>query len=324
MQTLGLSVARLGIPPGTDVAQALALVRANVPTANAQPNALYTLTAMPCDNAGCYGWTLVAWTGMDTSCRPRLPHVGMIDTAVDADHPAFKDQDLQVRSFRSTGRASPTEHGTAVASLIVGETDSGYPGMLPGAAFHVADVFHVGDDGNLQASVVDVVRGLDWLAQAGTAVINASIAGADHPLLQQAVRRLTARGIVVVAAAGNAGPAADPVYPAGYPEAISVTAVDRHRRPYAMANRGDYISFASPGVEVWAAAPGGEGTYHTGTSFAAAFATAIVAEVVERYAVTDKEDILEFLRPHAEDLGPEGRDPVFGYGLMRAPDLCTG
>lgn len=96
-------------------------------------------------------------------------------------------------------------------------------------------------------------------------MIQISMTGPPNRLLETAVRTLHERGIGIVAAAGNGGPAAAPAFPAAYDTVVSVTAIDQDLRAYRLANRGDYIAFSSPGVGVWSAAKNGAGRYRTGS-----------------------------------------------------------
>ncbi|RWP39382.1 S8 family serine peptidase, partial [Mesorhizobium sp.] len=73
---------------------------------------------------------------------------------------------------------------------------------------------------------------LDLLSVRGVQVTNMSLSGPANALLEQFVRRLADRGMVIVAAAGNGGPKAGPSFPAAYADVIAVTAVDRMKRPY--------------------------------------------------------------------------------------------
>jgi minor extracellular protease Epr len=95
----------------------------------------------------------------------------------------------------------------------------------------------------------------------GYGLIQSSFAGQANVVV--ALRGAMARHVVVVAAAGNDGPAAPPPFPAAEPGVIAVTAVDSHSRPYADGNRGDYVQFAAPGVRVWTPGPTTTGSYHT-------------------------------------------------------------
>lgn len=124
------------------------------------------------------------------------------------------------------------------------------------------------------------------------------------------------------AAAGNQGPGAPPAYPGAYHEVIAVTAVDRNLRPYLLANRGDYVDLAAPGVEIWTPDPRGGGRYRHGTSLATAFATAVMVERLARDGGAAPADLARALGRDAKDLGAPGKDPVFGWGLIQSRPRC--
>ena len=133
-----------------------------------------------------------------------------------------------------------------------------------------------------------------------------------------------ARGMILVAAAGNGGKDAPPAYPAAHPDVIAVTAIDADGRIYKKANRGDYIDLAAPGVDVWAAKAGGGGSYRSGTSFAVPFVTAAIALEQSAMPNATAKQLLAKLRAGAQDLGAKGHDPVYGDGLLTAPKSCSG
>src|SRR5262249_56191803 len=128
--------------------------------------------------------------------------------------------------------------------------------------------------GGLQslADAFALATALDWMVQNHVQVVNVSLAGDNNALMALAVHRASQRGTVLVAAAGNAGPAAAPAFPGALPEVIAVTAVDQTGAVFPGANQGDYIAFAAPGVRIWAPTPDGQGRYETGTSFPPPFA----------------------------------------------------
>jgi subtilisin family serine protease len=138
---------------------------------------------------------------------------------------------------------------------------------------------------------------------------------------------MSAGGTVFVAAAGNDGASAQASFPAAFEEVIAVTAVDENANFYGNATRGHYIDVAAPGVEVRTAVPGkGSGT-QTGTSFAVPYVTAIVAAIYTDAGVraggapeAAKTTVLN--RVQTKDLGVQGRDPIYGRGLVIAPAAC--
>ena len=133
-----------------------------------------------------------------------------------------------------------------------------------------------------------------------------------------------AKGMILVAAAGNGGKDAPPAYPAAHPDVIAVTAIDAEARIYKRANRGDYIDLAAPGVDVWAAKAGGGGSYRSGTSFAVPFVVAAIAIEQNAAPGATAHQLLAKLRAGAQDLGAKGHDPIYGDGLLAAPKSCGG
>ncbi len=206
--------------------------------------------------------------------------------------------------------AAVPDHGTAVASLLVGTPI----GLLPEAELLVAEIFGRGSAA-AEADALALASGLDWLVQGGVRIVDASLAGPANRLVELAVYSAGRRGVVLVAAAGNGGPAAPPAYPAAIDGVIAVTAVDQRLEPWRKANRGAYIVFAAPGVDVPVAAPGGGLRPASGTSFAAPFVTAALAATA---AGRDLRAAFTILAAKARDLGAPGPDPVFGHGLVQA------
>lgn len=198
------------------------------------------------------------------------PRIGLIDGGVGR-HPAFAGAEIEQRGF--AGAPRPSGHGTAVASLIVGSAGP-FHGAAPGAPLLVADVYG-GSASN--GSALAIVRAMAWLAQKGAKVVNISLVGPPNPLLEAGVKALMAKGIFVVAAVGNDGPAAPPQYPASYPGVIAVTGVDAKGRALIEAGKPLHLDFAAPGADMVGALPGGGWEALRGTSFAAPLVTAKLA-----------------------------------------------
>jgi len=320
---LNLRLTVLRPPPGLDPERAYARLSVSVPASRFEINTTYDLAAGPCANAGCYGRAMIGWPATQSSCAGGA-RIGMVDTGIDDRSTSLARAEITERSFAGAGQASAEQHGTAVAAILVGQPVGAFAGLAPPARLYAADVFRPGESGKTQADIARILGALDWLAKERVQVINLSLSGPPHPLLAQAMRQLAAKGIVLVAAAGNYGPDAQPAFPAAYPEVISVTAVDRYRRVYALANRGDYIALAAPGVGVWAPLNGTEGRGNSGTSFASAYVTGIVAEALADRPGLSPSALSALLQSHAVDLGTPGKDPVFGWGLARRVATCGG
>jgi len=316
--TLRVEVAKrtdvLRVPAAVGTGNALTTLRQTQPNLWADVNHRLELQA---DDSVHYGRRLIGLTRPEPFCGGGV-RIGLVDTAVDANHPALRGRQIESRSFLSAGvpPADP-DHGTATAAMLVGNSlPSGFSGLAPAARLYSANVFR--KRGNQADTTVEaVVQAFDWLAGQNVHIVNLSLGGPRNLLLEAAVERLLARGIAVVAAAGNRGPSAPPMYPAAQPGVIAVTAVDAELKPYKLANRGDYISFAAPGVDVWTALPGKEGAYVSGTSYATPFVT---AALVAARALDPKggwAGIQKKMQAQARDLGDQGKDPVFGFGLIQ-------
>jgi subtilisin family serine protease len=225
-----------------------------------------------------------------------------------------------------SGEADPdTRHGTAIASLLIGQGgDGGHPhwqGLLPSADLYAAAVFQRHGSRSL-ASAVAIAEALDWMAANHVPVINISLSGEPNLLMAAAVKHTAARGGVMVAAAGNGGPSAPPAYPAAYRDVIAVTAVDQDAAVFSDANRGDYIDFAAPGVRVWAPGGGSFGQYLTGTSFATPFVAAMAVLTMAHEGLFNPDLVRRELTAHTLHLGSPGKNPIYGYGLLKAASTC--
>ncbi len=242
-----------------------------------------------------------------------VARIGMIDSQVDVGHPSLAGARIVSRSFTPEGAILPSFHGTAIASIMVANTPD-YQGLAPYADVYAAAVFQQDAERGEIASTVSLIRALDWLISSEVDVINISLAGPPNRLLEVALKRASDRNMLVLAAAGNGGPVAGPMYPAAYDSVVAVTAVDQSRRVFRLANRGAYLDIAAPGVGLLHAQSGGGYTASSGTSFAVPFAAAAAATLRRQHP---GEDVMAQLYGAAEDLGPPGRDEIYGYGLLR-------
>jgi subtilisin family serine protease len=237
--------------------------------------------------------------------------VGLVDGGVDAAHPALRG--APIRHWGCEGRQVGSPHGTAVASLLVGQ-DRPFAGALPGATLFAADVY-CGEA--VGGSAERIAQAFAWMAKERVAVVNVSLVGPANRWLEQAVKALARRGHVVVAAVGNDGPAAPPLYPASYADAVGVTAVNARRRVLPEAAQGSQVQFAAPGVELAAAATGGNSYVNVrGTSFAAPLVAGMLAAQLDEPDPSAARLAVQALARQAVDLGASGRDAVFGWGLV--------
>jgi hypothetical protein len=240
----------------------------------------------------------------------RRVHVGLIDGGVDRAHPAFAG--ASVVQYGCGGTLVPSAHGTAVASLLVGRT-ARFQGAAPDAVLFAFDVYC----GRRTGGAVDAIAAaFAALALEQVAVINVSLVGPRNLILERVIGRATAQGALVVAAVGNDGPHAPPLYPAAYDEVIAVTGVDRNRRLLVEAGRGNHVDFAAPGADLSAAGVDGQFLAVRGTSFSAPLVAGLLANSMLAPGADNARRAVDALAREAIDLGPRGVDTRYGKGLV--------
>jgi hypothetical protein len=258
-----------------------------------------------------YADGLLGWP--ERGCPTRLA-VGIIDTGLDVRAPGLRGVEVTSRDF-TDGASVGDAHGTAVAELLAG------PGRLQGVRLFSAAA--VGDvpGADPAAGVDDIMRAVAWLQASGVRLVNVSLAGPYNKILDRGLRAAAARGMVIVAAAGNDGAGAPPRYPAAFDFAIAGTAVDADLEAYDRAPRGDFIDFAAPGVDVFVPLAGG-GRYLSGTSIATPFVTALIAANPDAAALGSAEGVSARLAQDTLDIGAAGHDDTFGAGLATTAAAC--
>jgi hypothetical protein len=257
---LGMRIVSLAVPNGMSAKEGLKRLQKIAPQLQADFDHLFEPAG---GSLAPVAGALAATEGVAGAGRT----VGMIDGGV-ASHPSLAGKSIEQNGF--AGSPQPTGHGTAVASLLVG-TQGPFRGAATGAQLFVADVY---GGSRAAGSATSIVRALGWLSSKHPQVINISLVGPPNRLVQRAIQIVQSRGIEVVAAVGNDGPAAPPQYPASYPGVIAVTAVDAKGRALPEAGKPTHLDFAAPGADMAAALPGNGYTRVRGTSFAAPLAAA--------------------------------------------------
>jgi subtilisin family serine protease len=174
-----------------------------------------------------------------------------------------------------------------------------------------------------RTDVASLVNAIEALTRRGVRVMNMSLSGPANAMLQRAIEAAQAKGIVIVAAAGNNGAGAEPSYPAAYPGVVAVTAVDQKLNVYRRATQGAYIDLSAPGVNVWTASVQGSGALRTGTSYAVPFVSAAAGLLLSSNPELDAKVVQSRLEEHTRDLGKPGWDPTFGFGLIHMAGLCA-
>ncbi len=245
----------------------------------------------------------------------RLAHgtnvtIAVIDSGIDVRHPEFAG--AIVATFDALGsKEGPHVHGTGVAGAIVAHAR--LMGSAPAARILAIRAFGAAPKGAESTSYV-ILKGLDYAAAHGAQIINMSFAGPKDALIERGIAAVAAKGIVMVAAAGNAGPKSPPLYPAANTNVIAVSATDAQDRLFAASNRGGFIAISAPGVEIFLPAPDEKYQMTSGTSFSAAYISGLAALLLERNPALKPDEVRAVLMKTARDLGPPGRDDQFGAG----------
>jgi hypothetical protein len=321
LATLGRVLLRVAAPEDREIAQAALELALDAPGTEVDFNHVYRPGA---DETAAETAAAVPAIGRGAAPRPPAPAlaVGIVDTAVTIEHEALRSADVVQRDFVPFAAERPTAHGTAVASVLVGDAANLRP-QLSGGRVYAASVFFADADGNDASTAESIAVAGEWLAAEGVRVINMSLAGPPNRVLEAAVAALIERGVIVVAAVGNNGPAGRPLYPAAYPDVVGITAIDSAQRVYRYANRGPHVTFAALGVDVRVARGSSGYRELSGTSIAAPHAAAVIARAVAGRTGLTSIEVLAELKGGALDLGTKDFDHVFGFGLIAASAAVT-
>jgi subtilisin family serine protease len=234
--------------------------------------------------------------------------IGVIDSQVDITHPDLEGAITE--QYNAAGTADkPHPHGTGMAGAIASHRK--LMGIAPAAKIVAIHAFSSG--ASAESTTFNILKGLDWAVNNKIRIVNMSFAGPRDPSLERAIKVAHDKGVVMVAAAGNAGPKSPPLYPAADPNVIAVTATDIDDKLFTGANRGRYITVAAPGVDILVPAPEAAYQMTTGTSVATAHISGIVALLLERNPRLAPEDVRKILAASAKRLGPNNE---FGAGLV--------
>jgi len=321
----GSTVARFRITNGRSPAEIIRALAAIQLVAVAQPNYVYTLQQEPGEaapasrgdtgpkgDAAQYILEKLKISDVHRMVRGGNVPIAVIDSEIDAAHPDLEGVIAQY--FSAVGAPEkPDSHGTGMAGAIA--SHQRLLGTAPGARLLAVHAFSTAA-ASAQSTTFNILKGVDWSVRQGARIINMSFAGPKDPSLGRALKAAYDKGIVLIAAAGNAGPKSPPLYPGADPNVIAVTATDVDDKLFTGANRGKYISVAAPGVDILVPAAEGEYQITTGTSVAAAEVSGIVALLLERNPKLTPADIRRILTLSAKRLSPGERDNNFGSGLI--------
>jgi hypothetical protein len=240
--------------------------------------------------------------------------VAVIDSGIDFSHPELAG--AIVGSFDALGKAEkPHVHGTAIAGAIAAHAR--LMGTAPAAKILAIRAFGTGGT-SPEATTMAIIKGVEFASVRQARVINMSFAGPADPGLARHLAAAKAKGAVLIAASGNFGPKSPPQYPAADPNVIAVSGTDANDKMFRASNIGPHVAVTAPGVDILVPAPNNDYRLISGTSFSAAYVSGVAALVIQRAPGLTPDAVRNILVSTAKDLGPAGRDPEFGAGLVDA------
>ena len=310
-------------------AAALAKLRASPAVAGASKDAVFEqLDTTPNDTDWSTQWGLrrvalpSAW---DRTRGSGNVIVAVLDTGVDAAHPDLRGAILP--GYNLVDPAAPpiddNGHGTAVAGIIAARTNNheGIAGICWSCS--ILPIKVLGADGTGDTS--QVAAGIVRAADAGARVISMSLGGpTDVPTLDSAIAYATAKGAILVAAAGNNG-TSSPFYPAANPDVISVAATNESDHLYTWSNYGSWVQTAAPGCDD-APAPSGSYVVFCGTSAAAPVVAGLAALEISALPAASREEIINSIESSATPIGTvvsRGRIDASAAFSLLAPAATT-
>jgi hypothetical protein len=246
--------------------------------------------------------------------------VAVLDTGVDLAHPAFAERLLPGLDLvdddtvpDEVGSGLGWGHGTHTSGVIAH--------MAPNSKLLPVRVL----DANARGNTFILAYGVEWAVNHGADVINLSLGTPyDSQTLRQAVADAQARGVTIIAAAGNNADDAFQ-YPAAYPGVIAVTAVDGENIKPDFANYGaDWVDIAAPGVGIVSTIVGPEGSGYatwSGTSMAAPFVSGAAARLVNQQPDATPSAIATALMDNVQDL--DATNPSFAGQIGGLLDVAA-
>ncbi|MEO0584962.1 MAG: S8 family peptidase [Bacteroidota bacterium] len=255
--------------------------------------------------------------------------VAVLDTGVAHTHPDLKGAIIDMEDFTNSrsGISDINGHGTHCAGIIAARDNSlGVVGVAPESELLIGKV--LGDDGS--GSEEMVADGIYWAIKSGADIISMSL-GSPYPSekIYDAVMSAIQSGVFVICAAGNSGPDLGTVdFPGAFEETIAVGSIDRTKKVAHYSARGRQVDIVAPGDNILSTYPPRGLAKLSGTSMATPFVAGIAALILSKHKhfqgqtpITKQADMEEHLRMTALDLGPEGFDPSYGFGLINPKKL---
>lgn len=300
---------------GQDPLNLSASINKKETSVNAETNNIFKTASTSYKNAYSMYETGVSFVHKTTKGRGTT--ICMVDTPIDIFHPSLSNAHIETKDLFKVDLKNKEAllHGTSVAGVLVSQNP--HIGIAPKAKLYSIGAFKAEKNhpSVLKGSSADVAKAIDACIQHDVDVINLSFTGGKDSIVEKMVRKAVDKGIFVVAAAGNGGNWGSTIYPALIPGVIGATAIDENKKLFNMADKGRFIDYSAPGVNILTIAPEGKYKLATGTSISSAHVSGIVALLLSQKG---NNNLNSALIKTAVDLGKPGRDEEYGEGLINA------
>lgn len=240
--------------------------------------------------------------------------VGVLDTGVDAAHPDLAGKVFEPEDSLDVDVTDEIGHGTGVAGIIAANTNNNKG--IAGIAWNTKIVPVRVTDSNGQAKVSSVISALERAHNNGVKIIQISLStGQFSQSLKDAVKEAIDRNILIISTGGNTG-VRELRYPSAFEGVVGVGAVNDSEQLEVYSTTGDHISIVAPGSFIHTTSLSSGYAAVSGTSFAAPQVAGTAALVWSLVPDLTNYEVREILTESAKDLGEEGKDHVYGYGLL--------
>jgi subtilisin family serine protease len=266
--------------------------------------------------------------------------IGLLDSGVDADHPALKGKIEQFVMFEVDGKKVDSKpfdnvgHGTHCAGIICGSDPKkkNGPGVAPDAKLVVGAVLPGGN-----GTFAQVLGGMSWILDPdgnpatddAPSIVSMSLGGMPDPEMTEIADKFQRQGVCLVASSGNEG-SGMVGSPGSIPSVFAAGSYDKNRK-IAYSSSGAVIDWemdpyhdltvikpdiAAPGVRIYSSYPGGDYVEMSGTSMACPHVAGSAALLLQAQPDLSSTDIGSVLSKTADDLGLKGWDIRWGSGAL--------
>jgi len=306
LDALGIIINTVSVPSSQPLPDTLLQLKNAMPDLWVDYNHWFRL--LNSSNPKTWFFDAMAWTkahrycvGLNASAEKQKNNqsqffkVGLIDTGI-AEIDSLPQAQIKRKSFLVAGqKMPPPDHGTAIASLLLGEGLVSSNGLLPRIEIYSAKVFKYDKNKGAQTTAELIIRALNWMAAEKIRVVNLSLGGKKNILIELAINKLSSEGVSVVAAVGK-DKKNQAFYPAQNPQVIAVDAIDVAGKPLNKASKKAPLKkdVLAPGVDLWLMDASGRYRYQTGSSFAAPIISGLLALAIAQGA--DDKKTVEHLK----------------------------